>query len=90
MAFSGGGNEDNHAMNNNTPPLRWMVYEAVDAGLRTAIFKRKAKEHKEIKITESLTWGWYFLEICPFKRLTFEQTENDEPTETETSPTTRW
>ena len=69
-----------------------MVYEAVNAGLRTALFERKAKEHKEIKITDPLTWGWYILEICPFKRLTFEQTKNDgqTETETETSPTTRW
>ncbi|KIJ92060.1 hypothetical protein K443DRAFT_651969, partial [Laccaria amethystina LaAM-08-1] len=81
----GGGNLDNHAMDSNTPPLRWMVYEAVNAGLRTALFDRKPKEHKEVEITESLTWSWLFFEICPFKRLTFTRTKKDGQT-----ATTRW
>ena len=66
-------------MDRSTPPLRWMVFEAGEAGLRTALFERKQKEHKEVKIIESLTWPWRLFEIFPFKRLTFTRNPNGLP-----------
>ena len=73
MTFSGGGNVDNQAMDRSTPPLRWMVYEAGAAGLRTALFHGTKEKLGEINIIESLTWRWLIFEILPFTRLTFTQ-----------------
>ena len=66
-------------MNRSTPPLRWMVFEAGAAGLRTALFKRELKDYEQTSLIESLTWPWLFFEICPFKRLTFTRKENGQP-----------
>ena len=85
MTFSGGGNVDNQAMDRSRPPLRWMVFEAGEAGLRTALFKRELKDNEQINVIESLTWHWLFFEICPFKRLTFTRTKDNRQT-----ATTRW
>ena len=79
MAFSGGGNVDNPARDRGTPPLRWMVFEAGAAGLRTAPFKRELEDYTKINIVESLTGLWHFLEIYPFKRLTFTREESGRP-----------
>jgi hypothetical protein len=82
MAFSGGGNVDNHALDRSTPPLRWMVYEAGEAGLRTELFKGTIKDSNlgEINIKPSLTWRWRFFEYCPFERLTFTRNGNGRKT----------
>ena len=56
-----------------------MVYEAGEAGLRTALFKGAIKDLGEINIIESLTWPWLLFEIFPFKRLTFTRNENGRP-----------
>ena len=79
MTFSGGGNVDNQAMDRSTPPLRWMVFEAGAAGLRTALFKRELNDDEQIRILESLKGLWFFCEIWPFKRLTFARKENGSP-----------
>jgi hypothetical protein len=50
MAFSGGGNIDNLAMDRSRPPLRWMVFEAGAAGLRTAQFERGLLAYEHIDI----------------------------------------
>ena len=83
MACSGGGNVENTDMDRARPPLRWMVFEAGAAGLRTALFKRELKDHEEINITESMTLRWLFLEICPLKRLTFTRKERGLPETTQ-------
>ena len=75
MAFRGGGNVENVAMDLARPPLRWMVFEAWAAGLRTSPFERE-RSYERIKVIESLTWPWRFFEICPFTRLTFTRNEN--------------
>ncbi|KIJ94466.1 hypothetical protein K443DRAFT_12099 [Laccaria amethystina LaAM-08-1] len=80
----GGGNVYNEEMDRSTPPLRWMIFEAGAAGLRTALFERELKDTEQINFIESLTWHWLFFEICPFKRLTFTRNENGKP------ETTRW
>jgi hypothetical protein len=69
--FRGGGNVENTGMNRSRPPLRWMVFEAGAVGLRTARFKRELSSKEQIEIKESLTGVWWFLEVFPFKRLTF-------------------
>ncbi|EDR01988.1 uncharacterized protein LACBIDRAFT_310142 [Laccaria bicolor S238N-H82] len=51
----GGGSVYNQEMDRSTPPLRWMVFEAGAAGLRTKPFKRELKENEQINIIESLT-----------------------------------
>lgn len=79
MAFSGGGNVENTVMDRARPPLRWMVFEAGVAGLRTALFERELRDHAEIKIKESLKRGWHLFEIWPCKRLTFTRNENGLP-----------
>ena len=66
-------------MDRARPPLRWMVFEAGAAGLRTARFERELLAYEQINIIESLTWAWLFFEICPFKKLTFTQKENGLP-----------
>lgn len=72
----GGGSVYNQEMDRSTPPLRWMVFEAGAAGLRTKPFKRELKENEQINIIESLTGPWLLFEICPFKRLTFTRKED--------------
>ena len=84
MVFSGGGNVENPAMDRARPPLRWMVFEAEAAGLRTARFERELLFYEHINIIESLTWPWLLFESCPIKRLTFTRNENGKP------ETTRW
>ena len=79
MTFSGGGNVRNLDMDKTRPSLRWMVFEAGAAGLRTVLFTRKLEDHEQINILESLTWPWLFFEICPFKRLVFTRKENGLP-----------
>lgn len=70
-AFRGGGNVENAGMDLRRPPLRWMALEAGAAGLRTASVAREPSSQEKIEIKESLTGFWWFLEIIPFKRLTF-------------------
>ncbi|KIK04380.1 hypothetical protein K443DRAFT_4683 [Laccaria amethystina LaAM-08-1] len=75
----GGGSVKNAAMDRARPPLRWMVFEAGAAGLRTARFERELLAYEQINIIKSLTWPWLFFEICPLKRLTFTRKENGLP-----------
>ena len=72
--LSGGGNVENPAMDRSRPPLRWMVLEAQMAGLRTSSFQGALSSKDLVEIKESLTGGWWPLEIIPFKRLTYSRT----------------
>jgi hypothetical protein len=79
MARSGGGNVNNSALDRSRPPLRWMVFEAGAAGLRTALFERGLGDYEEINVIETLTWNWLLLELCPITRLTFTRKETGLP-----------
>ena len=70
MTFSGSGNVENQALDRSTPPLRWMVFEAGAAGLRTALFTRELKDDEQMNFIESLTGPGLPPETCPFERLT--------------------
>lgn len=76
LTHRGGGNAENVSMDRRKPPLRWMVFEAVAVGLRTAQLKDVFLSEKKIAVIESLTWPWQILELLPFKRLTFTRRED--------------
>ncbi|TFK20327.1 WD40 repeat-like protein [Coprinopsis marcescibilis] len=67
----GGGNWQNEDMDRSRPPLRWMVFEANAAGLRTRDFERELLPQEQVEIKESLTGVWHAFEFLPFKRLTY-------------------
>ena len=83
----------NTEMDRSSPPLGWMVLQAGVLGLCTKPFERELSPHKQINVTESLTWVWWPLELWPFHRLTYmrgamEQrplTSNSSPTAGNTS-----
>ena len=79
MTCSGGENELNPVMDRFRPPLRWMVFEAGAAGLRTARLERELLAYGHINVVESMTWQWFLLELCPFKRLTYTRNEDGLP-----------
>lgn len=66
-------------MDRSRPPLRWMVFEAGLLGLRTLLFARELSVKEQIEIKESLTAGWWFLELLPLKRLTYTRRDNRTP-----------
>jgi len=78
--FRGGGNVDNPQLDRSRPPLRWMVFEAVALGLRTAPFKRELSPEEQIRVQESLTGVWWPLELFFFDRLTYTGLEQGEKT----------
>ena len=67
---SGGGNTANLELNGFGPPLRWMLYEAMDSGLHVKPFK--IGEWKSAEHNPSMTWVWKVLECLPLTRLTYE------------------
>jgi hypothetical protein len=79
-SLSGGGNEKNTELNNAAVPVLWMGNEALFAGLKLGDPKvlgeyravwdwwKLAKTHPK----ESLTSVWYFFELLPFKRLSYD------------------
>lgn len=67
----GGGNAENPGMDRSMPPLRWMVFEAQSVGLRTERFGRQLGPNKPIEIKDSLTGGWWYLEVLAIKRFTY-------------------
>lgn len=69
---SGGGTVPNQELKRRTAPLRWMVYEAVGAGLRMDLVKGWTEEQPPIEFHESLTGIWWLLEVLPIKRLTYK------------------
>ncbi|KIP02123.1 hypothetical protein PHLGIDRAFT_122743 [Phlebiopsis gigantea 11061_1 CR5-6] len=65
----GGGNTENLKSDGFGPPLRWILYEAMDFGLRVKPFKGakwKPSEHHP-----SLVGVWKLLEYYPFRRLSY-------------------
>ena len=53
------------------PPLRWMLLEAGALGLRTRPFDRDLFRHEQINVIDSLTGGWWPLELYPWYRSTY-------------------
>ena len=72
---SGGGNTDNIKLNHYGPALRWMLYEALQYGVRVELSIKgwSAPEHKP-----SMTWFWRILEVYPFRRLTYKDADSTE------------
>lgn len=73
----GGGNVLNSDMDSRKTPLRWMVYEAVAAGLRMDVFDGWTKETEDvIEVHESLTCIWWILELPCIKYLSYKGKQN--------------
>ena len=72
---SGGGNADNIELNLYGPALRWMLYEALQYGVRFELSLKgwSPPEHKP-----SMTWFWRILEVYPFRRLTYKDADSTE------------
>lgn len=66
--YSGGGNDVNITLDHFGPSLRWMLYEAMDHGVRTIPLY---KAWGEPKPTSSMKWYWWTLEVLPLKRLSY-------------------
>ncbi|OCH94605.1 WD40 repeat-like protein [Obba rivulosa] len=66
----GGGNVDNTNMDRRAPSLRWMIYEAVAAGLKLNDWTTNTKPPTDVH--ESLTGLWWLLELLPMKHLTYK------------------
>ena len=73
----------NAEMDRSRPPLRWMVLQAGALGLRTEPFQRELSPNEQINIIESLTPGWWLLELCCLHRLTYTRRNDGKKT-------TRW
>ena len=66
----GGGNNENDIVEQFNSPLRWIMYEAMDYGLKVKPFEAWDKLPK-IKLEElrpSMTGFWRILEILPLQR----------------------
>ena len=72
---SGGGNVDNIKLTLFGPSLRWMIYEALQHGLRLEPYQGgwSSPTHHP-----SMTPVWLILELCPFKRLAYVGKEKTE------------
>ena len=72
---SGGGNTDNIKLNLYGPALRWMLYEALQYGVRVELSIKgwSPPEHKP-----SMTRFWRILEVYPFRRLTYKDADSTE------------
>jgi len=70
---SGGGGQSNAELNNASVPVLWMGNEALIAGLKLhpSQFEWNWDKLRDSKPKESLTLAWRFLEILPFKRLSY-------------------
>lgn len=69
--FSGGGNAVNLDLDLFGPPLRWMLYEALEHGLRVEPYRGgwSAPVH-----SPSMTRVWRMFEVYPWKRLSYNGT----------------
>ena len=71
---SGGGNTVNLELDHFGPSLRWMLYEAIEHGLRVDPYQGGWSEPNPI---DSMTWFWWILEVLPLKRLSYDAVERD-------------
>ena len=72
--FSGGGNSENIDLVKFGPALRWMLYEAMEHGLRIERFQGGWGPPGH---TPSMTPVWWLLEILPLRRLSYAGTRRD-------------
>jgi hypothetical protein len=56
------------------PSLRWMLYEAVESGLRVDPYP--GKEWTQTKPTPSMNLLWRLLEFLPLAHLSYENEED--------------
>lgn len=68
----GGGNVLNPDLNRSGPPLLWMSYEAISAGLSMKLSNVEWKWEQLGKVNESLKGVWKLFEFIPFKHLTYK------------------
>lgn len=80
MLLSGGGNVDNLDVDRFGPPLRWMLYEAINAGLHSKPFQ--TAKWADAEHTPSMTGIWKVFEYIPIKRLSYKRTHDGGHTET--------
>lgn len=72
VSHSGGGAAENLSMDKNGPPLRWMSYEAISAGLIMHPFRGTWNLGQVNAVHESLTWVWRPFEYLPIKKLSYK------------------
>lgn len=63
-------------LNRFGPPLRWMLYEAMDWGLRVEPFQ--VGQWAPAEHNPSMTRVWKPLEYLPLTRLTYDADEEDQ------------
>lgn len=69
----GGGSTENPTLDANRPSLRWMTQEAIVAGIYEGLSRHKYHPSQPVgSVYKSLTPPWWILEICPIKRLTYQ------------------
>lgn len=61
----------NETMNQNQPPRRWMLSEAINAGIRTVPYTTEPKIKE--KTPDSLKGVWWLFELLPWRRLTYKK-----------------
>ena len=68
ISESGGGNAENLELERFDPTLRWMIYEALEHGLRVEPYQGgwSNPEHHP-----SMTRVWKMFEIYPWRRLSY-------------------
>jgi len=82
-ANRGGGNLDNLHLDQGRPSLRWMAFEAMDCGLLLEPYRHPLDRRRiSFSSIESLTGGWWPLELLPVSRLRYgdqERTSRSRP-----------
>ncbi|KIP03889.1 hypothetical protein PHLGIDRAFT_218517 [Phlebiopsis gigantea 11061_1 CR5-6] len=72
--IGGGNTKTEHSILNAAPPLRWMMYEAIEHDLRIEPYRavQSAVVH-----CPSMTAAWRILEVYPWRRLSYGQSAAD-------------
>ena len=66
---SGGGNDINGDLDRGDPPLRWMSYEATQAGLKINTFEKSKSDSFEER--SSIRGLWWLFELLPLPHLSY-------------------
>ncbi|KAG2137498.1 hypothetical protein DEU56DRAFT_736745 [Suillus clintonianus] len=68
-----GSHSDGHPLDFRDTPLLWMREEVLEAGLRLDVPKVafRHSDFTEPKLTNSLTFPWWLLEVCPIRHLRY-------------------
>ena len=76
LHISGGGNIYNLKSELFGPPLRWMLYEGIEFGLRVEPFQ--AGEWAGPVHNPSMNWFWSIMEFIPIPRLSYGDGHGDQ------------